>query len=105
MSIANLLIGKKPEAKPTVTQTEAVEKPLTPRELIDTIAAAEFVQEEVQHDTTGVGSPKDGTNPETGEVTKHKGKGKGDMTKGKKTPGQVAPSPSGSDPVAYGTKK
>jgi hypothetical protein len=107
MSIAKLLIGQKPETKPSAQQQETVERPLTARELIDTIAQHEFLPEEqgVQHDTTGVGSPADGSNPETGEVTKHKGKGKGDMAKGKKTPGQVAAAPSGGDPVNYGSGK
>lgn len=97
MSIAKLLIGQKPEAKPAAQQ-EHVEKPLTARELIDAIAEAEFLPEE-----GGVGKPADGAQPETGEVPKGKGK-KGDMTKGKKTPGQVAPAPAGGDPVKYGKK-
>jgi len=96
MSIAKLLIGQKPEAKPAARQ-ETIERPLSARELIDTIAENEFLREE-----DGVGSPADGAQPETGEVNKHKGKGKGDMTKGKSTPGQVATAPSGSDPVKYG---
>ena len=104
MSIAKLLIGQKPEAKPSA-QHETVERPLSARELIDAIAENEFVRESgVTHDRTGVGSPSDGGHPELGNVTKAKGK-KGDMTKGKKTPGQVASAPSGGDPVKYGSKK
>jgi len=98
MSIAKLLIGQKPEAKPAAPQHEAVEKPLTARELIDAIAETEFLREE-----DGVGKPADGAQPETCEVTKTKAK-KGDMAKGKTTPGQVAPAPSGGDPVKYGKK-
>lgn len=98
MSIAKLLIGQKPEAKPAA-QTETVEeKPLTARQLIDAIAENEFIGEE-----DGVGQPADGAQPETGEVTKTKAK-KGDMAKGKTTPGQVASAPSGGDPVKYGKK-
>ena len=97
MSIAKLLIGQKPEAKPAAQQ-ENIEKPLTARELIDAIAEAEFIGEE-----DGVGKPADGSQPETGEVPKGKGK-KGDMAKGKKTPGQVSPNPPGGDPVKYGKK-
>lgn len=102
MSIAKLLIGQKPEAKPAAQQEAVEERPLTARELIDAIAESEFLREgEVTHDTTGVGKPADGSQPETGNVTKKKGE-KGDMTKGKSTPGQVAPAPSGGDPVKYG---
>ena len=90
MSIAKLLIGQKPEAKPAAQQETVEERPLTARELIDSIAEAEFLREE-----DGVGKPKDGEQPETGEVPKGKGK---------KTPGQVAPAPTGSDPVKYGKK-
>lgn len=103
MSIANLLIGKKPEAKPAARQ-ETVERPMTARELIDSVAESEFLGEKgVTHDKTGVGNPADGTQPETGNVTKKK-PSKGDMAKGKTTPGQVAKSPPGSDPVKYGKK-
>ena len=98
MSIAKQLIGQKPEPKPVARQ-EAVERPLSARELIDAIAHNEFLKEE-----DGVGKPADGAQPETGEVTKHKKKGEGDMTKGKTTPGQVATAPSGGDPVKYGSK-
>ena len=71
---------------------------MSARELIDAIAENEFLGEE-----DGVGKPADGGQPETGEVTKTKAK-KGDMTKGKTTPGQVAAAPSGGDPVKYGSK-
>lgn len=98
MSIAKLLIGQKPEAKPAAPRNEAVERPLSARELIDTIAANEFLHEE-----DGVGKPADGAQPATGEVTKTKSK-KGDMAKGKTTPGQVASNPPGGDPVKYGKK-
>jgi len=98
MSIAKLLIGQKPEAKPAAAQETVEDKPLTARQLIDTIAQHEFLGEE-----DGVGTPADGAQPETGEVPKGKGK-KGDMAKGKKTPGQVAAAPSGGDPVSYGKK-
>lgn len=98
MSIAKLLIGQKPEAKPAAQQETVEERPLTARELIDSIAEAEFLREE-----DGVGKPADGAQPGTGEVPKGKGK-KGDMAKGKKTPGQVAPAPAGGDPVKYGKK-
>lgn len=98
MSIAKLLIGQKPEAKPAAPTQENVETPLSARELIDAIAENEFIREE-----DGVGKPADGAQPETGEVPKGKG-AKGDLTKGKKTPGQVAAAPSGGDPVKYGSK-
>jgi len=98
MSIAKLLIGQKPEAKPAA-QHETVERPLSARELIDAIAENEFLGEK----EGGVGKPSDGGQPETGNVTKAKGK-KGDMTKGKSTPGQVAKAPPGGDPVKYGKK-
>lgn len=102
MSIAQQLIGVKPEAKPAAQQETVEQRPLTARELIDAVAASEFLPEgEVTHDTTGVGKPTDGSQPETGNVTKKKGE-KGDMAKGKSTPGQVASAPSGGDPVKYG---
>jgi hypothetical protein len=99
MSIAKQLIGQKPQPKAPV-RNEAVERPLSPRELIDAIAENEFLGEE-----DGVGKPADGGQPETGEVTKHKKDAKGNLvTSGsKETPGQVAKTPKGEgDPVKYG---
>ena len=100
MSIANLLIGQKPEPRASIQQEN--ETPISARDLIDAVAETEFRKEgRIEHDTTGVGSPDDGGNPETGNVTRGKGK-KGDMARGKNTPGQVAKSPHGNDPVSYG---
>lgn len=97
MSIAKLLTGQKPDKSTAPRHTESRRR-ITPRELIDAIAESEFLNEE-----DGVGKPADGSQPETGRLPKGKGK-KGDVAKGKKTPGQVAPSPSNGDPVKYGKK-
>lgn len=114
MSIANLLIGKKPEAKPAAANETVEQRPLTPMELIDTIASAEFVHEEqgVEHDTTGVGSQKDGEHP--GQEAMKDGKSgnassptQAPVSSGaKKTKGQVADTPSSGsgNPVGYGKK-
>ena len=111
MSIANLIIGKKPAAAPTQEAQAVEQRPLTPEELIDAVAESEFSIGEgmPEHDTTGVGSPGDGSQP--GSAMKSgKGVSAGPATKApvtsksKKTKGQVADTPkNGSgDPVGYG---
>ena len=111
MSIANLLIGKKPE--PVAPTQETVEqRPLTPEELIDAVAESEFpITEEggLHIDQTGVGSPKDGGSAPSA-MKDGKGVNAGPISKptvaakAKKTKGQVADTPKSAteDPVGYG---
>lgn len=112
MSIAQAIIGKRPEAKASATESQ-IERPLTPEELIDAVAESEFPIEEagVTHDTTGVGKPGDGGSApsamKTGKGVSAGSPSSGIVTKGsKKTKGQVAMTPkSGTgDPVGYGKK-
>lgn len=107
MSIANLIIGKKP-APATKQESAPVQRPLTPEELIDAVAESEF-GESVEHDTTGVGSQADGGSAPS--AMKDGKSGDSDsptkptvVAKSKKTKGQVADTPKApsGDPVGYG---
>ena len=108
MSIANLIIGKKPAPAATQEAETVEQRPLTPEELIDAVAESEFpMGEGVEHDTTGVGSPGDGSQPGSAMKT-GKGVSAGPASKApvsaksKKTKGQVADTPKSGDPVGYG---
>jgi hypothetical protein len=110
MSIAQAIIGKKAPTK-TSESRPAAPRPLTPEEIIDAVAESEFpIGEDVTHDTTGVGSPGDGSQPSSAMKDgksggAESGDGKIVTKKSKKTTGQVADTPKEGDPVNYGKGK
>lgn len=115
MSLAKQLIGEPAPKVESVTPSTEQAKPIHAMDLIDSLAAQEFIREEgatsssdakhafhdagpEQHGTTGAGKSSSDAQ-KAFQKKKQKGAGGGYEAKGKSTPGQVAPAPGS---VKYG---